>query len=69
MIKYIIVGGNPMTGYTGTTTFTGLDVIGTAHTKEEAESIFNAKHDQCAGLLMIVDAETGKAADMGYHKQ
>lgn len=33
--KYILIGGNPFTGYTRTTTFTSLKIVGSGNTKKE----------------------------------
>lgn len=61
-MKYLVVGGNPFTCYTGTTSFTSLDVVGKANSWKEAADIFNNKYDECSGLLLIIDMETGEPA-------
>lgn len=62
--KYIVVGGMPFRGYTGTLSFTGLDVIGQANTAEEVKRIVEEKYDECGGLLLSVDARTGEVANI-----
>lgn len=64
MSKYLIVGGNPIAMPRGGTAYTGLDVIGKADTKAEAADVFRAQYDNCSGLLVVIDTETGAAADM-----
>lgn len=63
---YIIVGGRPFTMYTGTTTYTGLSVVGNAASKEEAKAIVLAQYEECGGLLLVIDSETGKEADLNF---
>jgi len=63
MSKFLVVGGKPFTGYTGTTTYTGLSVVGTTNTLKQAKKLFQKKWDECGGLLLIIDMTTGEAAD------
>lgn len=63
-MKYILVGGNPFRGYRGTTTFTSLKVVASCQTKDEARQLWNQHYDDCGGLMIIIDAETGQPADM-----
>lgn len=63
-MKYILVGGNPFRMYTGTTTFTSLKVVATCQTKDEARQLWNQHYEDCSGLMLIIDAETGQPADM-----
>lgn len=60
MKRFILIGGNPFRPYTGTTTYTSLKVIGTAHSKEEIRKLYQDNYENCAGLLLVVEAETGK---------
>jgi hypothetical protein len=53
--RYIIIGGNPMSMYNGTTTFTSLRVIGKTNDHNKAQEIADHNYDQCAGLIDIVD--------------
>jgi hypothetical protein len=59
MKKYIVVGGNPFTGYTGTTSFTGLNVVGHADSKAELEELVAKNYDACGGLMLVIDWKTG----------
>lgn len=52
---YVLVGGNPFTGgHTGTTTFTGLSVVGTTDSFAEMEVLAKKFFDECAGLLIVL---------------
>lgn len=62
MKKYIIVGGKPIMVYTGTGTFTEINVVGTTNSIKEARKIYCDKYDECGGLLLIINAITGEAA-------
>lgn len=57
--RYVVVGGHPFRMYTGTTTFTGLKLVGKTDSKEEAVELFNTHYEDCGGLLMIVDLDEG----------
>lgn len=57
--RYIIVGGHPYRSYTGTITFTHLNIVGKTDSKREAEKIVSEKYDDCGGLLVIIDLESG----------
>lgn len=63
-MKYIIVGGKPFRNHNSTVIFTGLNVVGKAQTKEEVNQIVNLHFDDCGGLMMVIDAETGEEADV-----
>lgn len=63
-MKYILVGGNPFRMYTGTLTYTGLDVVAKSDSLEEIKKAFNDRYDDCGGLLMIIDTETGEPASV-----
>jgi hypothetical protein len=65
MKRYIIVGGRPFTMYTGTTTYTGLDIVGTTDTLEDAGLIVREKYEQCGGLIVIINAEAGTVVTGG----
>lgn len=62
--KYITVGGIPYRGYTGTVTFTGLRVIGRSQTIEEVKKLVADQYDEIGGLHLVIDAETGKVAEI-----
>lgn len=64
MKKYSIIGGNPFTMYTGTTTYTSLKCIGLANTEDEVKAILDANYEACGGLLLVIDLETGKEANL-----
>jgi hypothetical protein len=55
-MRYIVIGGNPFKCYTGTTTYTGLSVIGTTKTLAKATQIANEAYEKCGGLLIVVDS-------------
>ncbi len=61
--KYIVVGGNPFRGYTGTLSFTSLNVIGSSSSVEEIKNIVNENFDACGGLFHL-DTETGQQANI-----
>ncbi len=58
--RYMVIGGNPFRGYTGTQTYTAIRVIGLCPTIEDARNLWQASYEDCGGLLLIVDCETGK---------
>jgi RNA polymerase subunit RPABC4/transcription elongation factor Spt4 len=62
--KYIIIGGQPFKNYNNTTVFTGLKVIDTAETADIAKAIVEDVYNECGGLIIIVDAETGEEANV-----
>lgn len=65
--RYTIIGGEPFHHHMnrGTTTFTAIGVIGTANTKEEAETLINDElFDQSGGLICIIDNTTGNIAEL-----
>ena len=51
---YTIIGGNPFTNYTGTTTFTGLRVVGTTEVFQEMEEMVKNNWEECGGLLLVL---------------
>ena len=61
-MKYIVVGGKPFTGYTGTLTYTGLKIVGKTDDAEEASSMCKDNWDECGGLFLVIDTETGEAS-------
>ena len=63
MKRYILVGGNPFSCYTGTLTFTGLGVVGSFDSKEEADVAFTSAYDSAGGLLLIIDTEESNPSD------
>jgi len=54
---YLVVGGNPFTPYTGTTTFTGLRKLGIFSTKEEVLACVEEHYDVCGGLIQAFRIE------------
>lgn len=62
---YTIIGGNPFTMYTGTTTFTGLRVVANTESFDEMEDIVREKYDECGGLILVLD--NGK--EMAYDEE
>jgi hypothetical protein len=63
-MKYVIVGGVPYVGYTNTTTFASLKIVGKGNTIEEVKEIVDNHFDECGGLLIIIDMETGEEASI-----
>lgn len=61
---FALIGGKPFRCYTGTTTYTGLSVVAKCNTKKQAEKLYRKHYEDCGGLLLIVDLDTGDAADM-----
>lgn len=61
--RFILVGANPFTGYNGTVTFTGLNVVALADTKEEADAAVKKWYDECGGLLLWIDRLTGRPGE------
>ncbi len=60
--KYLIVGGNPFLVYTK-----GLRVIGRVHTEDEVRKLVAEHYDECAGLMLIIDLDTGCAVEKGLN--
>jgi hypothetical protein len=65
MKRYILVAGDPFRGYTGTLTFTGLLVVGSADTVDEAKALTEDSYEKHGGLLLWIDRETGKPGEPG----
>ena len=55
--RYVVVGGNPFTMYTGTTTFTAIRVLCKTNSKTEAEVVVKDNYDECGGLIEIFDMD------------
>jgi len=51
---FIIIGGNPFTCYTGTTTFTGLQVVAKTESFEEMKQIVKDCFDEVGGLILVL---------------
>ena len=51
---YTIIGGNPFTGYTGTTSFTSLKVLGNTKCPQEVRDIVNKNYENCSGLILVI---------------
>lgn len=51
---FTIIGGNPFTGYKGSTMFTSLRVVGTTPDFEEMKQIVEDSFDECCGLFLIL---------------
>mgnify|MGYP003532299364 FL=1 len=51
---YTIIGGNPFTGYTGTTSFTSLKVLGKTKRPQEVRDIVNKNYENCSGLILVI---------------
>lgn len=58
-MSYLVVGGNPIKIYTGTTTYTSLRKIALVHSYEEACNVVDDNYDKCKGLIEVFDTETG----------
>lgn len=55
-MTYIVIGGIPVSSFTGTITFSGLEVVGVTEDRKEVEKIVKEKFDECRGLLIVVDS-------------
>lgn len=62
--RYIIIGGNYFQAYSGTGTFTDLSVVGEGNTKEEIRAVIDEIYDKCGGLVLVLDRQTGREADL-----
>jgi len=61
-MRYIIVGGSPFTGFSGTVTFTHLQVIAATDDPKEAKELLDYNYNICGGLVLAIDTETGQEA-------
>lgn len=61
-MKYSVIGGDPFTMYTGTVSFTGLKVVGIAETEQEALKLIEDNNEDCGGLMLVIDLQTGMPA-------
>lgn len=61
--RYILVGGNPLRCYTGTTTYTGLRIVGRANTAKQAAALTKKLYDECGGLFLWIDSQTGEEGE------
>lgn len=58
--RYILVGSSYMgRDIRGSRMDMGLQVVGSADTYEEAKALTTLKYDQCGGLLLWIDTQTG----------
>lgn len=62
-MRYSIIGGNPIRALTGTGTFTALNVVGVVDTEEEVKRVVDEKYEECGGLLLVIDLQTGRPAE------
>lgn len=53
--RYILIGGVPFRGYTGTLTYTGLTEVGRVSTQADLQKLIKKKYDECGGLFHIFD--------------
>ncbi|KKN19848.1 hypothetical protein LCGC14_0941740 [marine sediment metagenome] len=61
--RYILIGGKPFTGHTGTTSYTGLQVVATSDKLKGLQELYQYNWDICGGLLLIIDSTTGKGVE------
>ncbi len=57
--RYVLIGGRPFSVYTGTTTFTNLLIKATANNEIEMKSKTEEFYEECSGLMLWIDLETG----------
>lgn len=57
--RYVLIGGNPFRGYTGTQTYTSLRVVDSFETEAEANQGWKQHYEDCGGLMLILDTHTG----------
>ncbi len=55
MNKFLVIGGKPFVGYTRTTTYTDIRILGFFALLDEAEDCVRANYDDCGGLISIID--------------
>lgn len=58
--RYLVIGGNPVYMYTGTTSFAGLSIVCHTNNLEEAQKAMNDNFDECGGLMITLDLLTGE---------
>lgn len=56
--RYIVVGGNPFRN-----SFTGLRIVSSSDSLAEVKETIKLHYDNCGGLLMVVDCQTGQEAE------
>ena len=59
MARFILIGGEPYRGYTNTLTYTSLRVVGTTNNEKDMRKLVKEKYEECGGLLIVVDGDTG----------
>lgn len=64
--RFIVVGGNPFTGYTGTTTYTSLKIIGYVDSKEELKKLVEDSYEECGGLMHVIDLAQQNESDIPF---
>lgn len=64
--KYLVVGGDPFRGYTGTLTYTGMGIVGQTSNEKEVDKMVSDNYDECGGLISVFsyDEKTGKFVDV-----
>ena len=65
-MRYIIIGGKPYTGYTGTMTYTGLRIVAETDHIHKIKKLYENNYDQCGGLLLIIDTVTSKECKLDW---
>ena len=58
--RYIIIGGNPFTDFSGSRTFTGLKIAFSSDDLEECNKKIADLFDECGGLLLLIDTHTNE---------
>lgn len=59
--RYVVIGANPFTAYTGTETFTGLRIVDTFDELKDFTSEMRRRYfDECGGLYLVLDTKTNK---------
>jgi hypothetical protein len=53
--QYLVIGGNPVQTYKGTTTYGALKVVGWCNNLDEVKATIEKKWDECGGLLHAID--------------
>lgn len=62
--RYLLIGGNPFVGYTGTEACTHLNVVGSADSKPAIKKMHTSHYEECGGLLLIIDTYTMTEAEV-----
>jgi len=63
--RYILVGGQPFTGYTGSTQCTGLSIRRRSDDLDKIRKLWTECYEESGGLMIIIDCRTGDEVNPG----